>query len=979
MTPRRGMAALLALLVILVGPLVASAAAGDHAGVLLPVDESGLLILEVHAERYLASRGLIGFLHEEQVLLPLGELAAVLEFAVHADVKRGVAEGWLIDESRTFRLDVASRSVTVDGHQQGLTKPCLYIDDEDIYATSDMVARWWPIDLEIDLRGLRVVIRPREPVPLITRLNREMLWSKRSQRDGAGPQYPQERAPYRLAAWPFLDASISLHADRRRNNLRSSLLSRGDLARLSVTSFVSYERSTDNAWTAWLRAGRSDRDAGLLGPLAATNFEFGDVSGEIQPLIGASVRGRGVSVTNRPLGSVTEFEAVDVNGEAPPGWDVELYLNGALYDIVTTGGDGRYVFTAVPLRLGLSTIRTVQHGPHGQTREQVRSYNVRTGMWQPGQLHYHYASVQAGRSIIGSHTSLARLRGQGHWNHQFDLGYGLSPRATAGVSLISVHADDRRHDYLQARLLQSLGGVFLHTVAVADLDGGFAGSLSSQMQLRNQNLYAGFSKFSDFTSNTAEGSGKFTHRGETRLTGALRPWQGQPLSYRLRWQNDKYNETVDLTRNTLDLYLGGSLRRLSVGHELTYINDRGAMARDAVLGRLLLAGYILRARIRGDVEYDLSDGADLRSLGATASYVFRDDLTGQLVARRSFLPGGSTSVRGSLDWHLRSVRLGLNLGHDSAVGASFGVSAATSLLRAPNGGPWLVLGQRLSQYGAAMVTTYIDRDQDGVFGPADEPLAGVGFRRSPLWRDIVTDDTGQALLPGIQPNQFVNVTIDLTTVDDPYLVPVYGGMTTVVHPGGIVNLVFPFRNIGEIEGVVARDSLGARTLRNIGLELLDGGNQRVGTAVSEFDGYYVFQNVLPGDYHIKVVERTLRGRKFVVPSPQPVSVPPHGDYVPGPTIVLMDPDAPPLGEPAELLVAEAVEQTAPTEPTVPTEESDQPAQPAPIRPVTPPPAAPPVIAPAPVTDATTPAPDVVRTLHLLYELLYESKLFEKGR
>ena len=224
MTLRRGTRALLALTVI----LAVAPATGQEAGVLLPVNEDELLILEVRAERYLASSGLLGYRHGDEVLLPVGELAAVLEYAVFAYPDRGRVEGWLLDEQRTFVIDVNARRVELDGRQLGIETPCLYVDQDDVYVTSTMLARWWPIDIELDLRGLRVLVQAREPVPLVARLEREALWARLGEGEAGGPSFPRREAGYRLAAWPFLDATVALDHDERGTRGSGSLLSRGE-------------------------------------------------------------------------------------------------------------------------------------------------------------------------------------------------------------------------------------------------------------------------------------------------------------------------------------------------------------------------------------------------------------------------------------------------------------------------------------------------------------------------------------------------------------------------------------------------------------------------------------------------------------------------------------------------------------------------------------------------------------------------------
>ena len=1035
---------MLALLALMMSLTAVTPVAAQNSSVLLPVDENEMLILEARAERYLVSNGLIGYQHGDQVLLPLGELAYILEYAIDSDPAQGLVEGWIVDESRVFQLDVANQSVVIDGRQSGISEPCLYVNQDDIYVTSDMLARWWPIDLEIDLRGLRVVIDPRESVPLINRLEREAMWARLGDSEADQLNYPRYEARYRTAAWPFLDASVTWDTAKRRSaNYTGSLLSRGDLAKLSVTGFLGYDRHAVYDWTGWLRAGRSDRDAELLGPLSATSFAVGDVTSSALPLIGGTMRGRGFTVTNRPLGSVSEFDAIDVRGDAPPGWEVELYLDGTLQDIQTANNNGHYFFQRVPLHLGLNTIRAVLYGPNGQKREDVRTYNIRSGMWKKGHLNYSASTMQRGESIVGSAQSGSHIQGKGEWNSQIELGYGLSSTTTLGAAVSRNYVEDRNRDYVQGRLLQSVGPLFLQAVGVKDLDAGYAASLSGQTRIGKQSLFLEHSEYSDYVSNTKEGSGELTRQSEARITGALQRNSRQLLNFRLRWLGEEYKVNYNIRRDYLDLYLGTGLGRMSLGHDLRYLNETGDYSREDLLGKLMLAGYLAGVRVRGEMEYDIDNGEGVRQVGVTASNAFRQNLTGQVTGRRSFLGAGATYIMGNLDWHLQPVRLGLRLGYDTNYGASVGFSASTSLVKAPESGHWVMSGRPLAGQGAAMVQAFIDRNHDGAYGTGDQPLADVGFGRHVLWQDIRTAEDGQAFLPGITANQFVNVMVDYATVEDPYLVPAYEGMTTVVHPGGVSDLAFPFHYVGEIEGVVARDHALTRPLRSIGLELLDLEGNRVATAVSEFDGFYLFQDVLPGDYLVGVVETTLRGRPFLVPDPMPVTVPPGGDYVQGPAVVLLGADdenlpvvamAEPEPEPdpvvsapeaggQEMVVAQGgtggaggsgsssstggsagtggsgssdgssghTGGVSSSEPVVAQVSPDQSDGNAPVAgdspttsggPTAPKPASTPVEVAVAAPDETMPAEpelalesDTLRSMHLIYEMLYESSLF----
>ena len=101
-----------------------------------------------------------------------------------------------------------------------------------------------------------------------------------------------------------------------------------------------------------LRAYRSDPDGGLLGPLKATHFGFGDVAGLDSGLTGTANSGRGAVVTNRPLVAPSAFDRTRFEGDLPSGWDAEIYRNGELLAFAKPDAGQRYVFDDVQLLYG---------------------------------------------------------------------------------------------------------------------------------------------------------------------------------------------------------------------------------------------------------------------------------------------------------------------------------------------------------------------------------------------------------------------------------------------------------------------------------------------------------------------------------------------------------------------------------------------------------------------------------------------------
>lgn len=991
MTPRHGM-----LLLLMLTSLAATiaVAADEVAGPLLPVDENELLILEVRVDRYRASDGLIAYGHDGEILLPLGELAAALEFAILSYPELGLVEGWLSDENDIFRFDLDGGNVQAGDREFEIPAGSVYVNDFDVYVTSSVLSQWWPLDFVFDAAGMRMVGAPRAPVPLLERIERERQWSRfESKRGGRGKKYPERPAKYRMAAWPFLEAAAQISANEDQTNWSASLLSRGDLARLSVTGFASKDSRTGRDWSGWLRAGRTSRDGGLLGPLDATGFTIGDVTSESLPLVGGSNRGRGFTVTNRPPGVTAEFDAIDFRGDAPPGWQVELYVDGTLFSITSTGADGHYLFERVPLHVGLNTLRAVLYGPNGQQRERVQTYTIRSGMRRGGSLQYEVSTMQPGQPLFGDPTTSGSAGATDVWSHQADLRYGLSARTTLGASYSKTLVEGEDHQYVLARVMHSFGPLYLQAVGARDLDGGAAAQLAAQTYFGERSLYLNYVEYDGLVSPRTSQQPDLERQMSVRFSGYLGSSRNRLLNYRLKWDRNETGGEDPRTSNLYSLYLGGNAGSFSFGNDLAYQPLAGMD--DLTVGQFYLANYLGGVRLRGQVNYSSVTSEAVDAIGATASYAFSPRLRGQLAATHSFLGEDTDSYQANLDWELAPVRLGLSAGLVNDVW-NVGIGASTSLLRSPDGGGWTMSSKRLTRFGAALVRTFIDRDRDGAFGGGDQVLESVGFHGNQLWTDIRTAEDGRALLPGLLANRFTNVEIDYHTVDDPYLVPSHDGLTTIVHPGGIADLEFPFRYVGEIEGMVARDAEMNQPMRNIGLELVDDTGERSSSTVSEFDGYYLFQKVPPGEYEVRVVESTLRGRPLIVPDPETVIVPAEGGFVVGPTIVLRAEDdtvpPEPVIEPVEPLVVmvepkpdESAAETSDAQTSTPVGPGagderervaigdDQVAVVIKPRPATSSPLVQ-VVLSAPSPGEGLAAPDE-RTLHLIYELLFDSRLF----
>ncbi len=867
-------------------PVSSSAVADSTVFVDLPYDD--LLVLEVRLERQSSGHGFLSYRYGDHVMLPLGELASILELAIMVDVVDGLADGWIIDESRIFRLDLLNQTVTLGDETFDLPANSVGNDDGDIYLRSDLVQQWLPIDLDIKLARMNVTVTPREVLPYQDRRRREeqrAMWLSAHGREEQS--YPLWVAPYRMWSWPMTDATLSMNSTGRGVQTRFSSQSWADVAGLSSNLFLTHVGvEGDSRTAARLKAGRWDPDGRLLGRAGATRYEFGDLDISRIPLITGSKRGIGFTVSNQDLHRSREFDTTDIRGDAPPGWEAELYINGTLYDFQTVDEEGRYLFEAVPMVVGNNTFRTVLYGPRGEKRSVMDYANISPSMIDVGELKYTATMIHEGSSVLTDGAAPSDAPDK-PWNQQLALSYALSNRHALVLDLSSLSFGNDRHLYSSLGNHSSLGPVNVEGIVAGSTDGGTAASLGARTRLKGQNLLFQSSINDEYRAESPDGVQYIRNQTVMQASGHLAHHASRSFIYGLSTLDREYVGRDLKREQEFQLRLSGNQGKVLLSHTIrsrrqTYEDH----VDDVLLGTFLMRTWVGPVSLRGDVSYEMSPSR-IRSASATAT-MYRSNELQTTLRLNHYLDDqfGHDGMNLEVTRLYDRFTLGANLNWYEDTGVTFGFTVGTFLARDHRSNTWASTHRRMANRSAASVRTYIDLDDDQVYDDLDLPLEGVGFKNLTAWRDIRTNDSGIALLPGVMAHSAQTIELDLTTVDDPFLVPVVKGANVLGHPGGIVDVEMAFAYTSEIEGLVTDADYPEAQLRHIGLELLDDGGERVHATVVEFDGFYYFTGVMPGSYVLRVVPTTLNSRLYEFPAPITIVVPGRGGFVPGPDILL---------------------------------------------------------------------------------------------
>ncbi|NHZ80889.1 hypothetical protein F2P44_16635 [Massilia sp. CCM 8695] len=797
------------------------------------------LVLEVRLGDYLVSDALGAYQHGDDVYLPLGELARLLTIAIRSEAAEGLASGYILDEQRGFRLDLAQRLV-IEGERRATFDPAhVKRQADDLYVASRLLAQWLPVDLDVDMASLVLCVRAREKLPLQARLERQSRGGTAQHQDGGpAPVYARLDTPYALAALPFIDQTVALDAHRGGTTLDYTAYLTADLAGMEAALYLHAGRAGGGA-SARLTLARNDPDAGLLGPLRARTLQIGSV---LAPGVGdialASGNGSGVAISNRALGQPARTDRHTLQGDLAPGWDVELYFNDALIGFQQARPDGRYRFDDQPLIYGANEFRLVFHGPLGQLRIERHSFLIDQAVLAPGDVAYS-ASIQAGQH--GAARALAQAE------------VGLAPQlsASGGVVRLALGKQDKRyanlglHGYWRALLVDA-------AVAHAD-DGGKLARIGLKTRVGGVAVSASHARLDGFASELfLPGPDPLRSRAELRLDGML-PGAGpmpMPLSVQLRREQLASGATRNEAGARLSAFRQGSA--LSAGALWRAVD--GVRHADA---SLQASRRVAGIGVSGHLQIAIVPDAGVSALALAADKFVGDGYLLNAAVTRTF---ADQQLRwsASLNKGVGSVGLGVSAFYTSRGDYGGGVQLFMALGQEPRSGRWLRDAVPMAAAGAASVRIFLDKNRNGVMDGDDEPIKGAGFAVNGGTHLARSDADGVLYLNRLPAHQQVDIAVDPATLEDPQWQARAPGRRLLPRPGKVSRLDIAIGITGEIDGTTyLAGAAGQRGMGDFELELLDRSGTIVGKTTSTADGYYVLGGVAPGDYLLRLAPAQL--------------------------------------------------------------------------------------------------------------------------
>ncbi len=816
--------------------------------------EDDAVLLQMQVKSYRLLNEIRGYQTPDGVCVDLADVIQSLDLPIRLDRKSRRATGWIFAEGQTLTIERDSNTVQIVNNERPLQPGELYDTPEGWCIDSDALGGWFGVSFAVNLRDSVIRLESERPLPFMEAIERKSRAARlRPERETDLSAYPRAPQPYALWRPPSVD--VVAQADYRRDSGRGRLDTRYEVFASGEAAMASFDlRLASNGdgvpESLRLRAFRMDPDGRMLGPLRATQIVGGDVDMPSGNLAGGAGVGRGLFISNTPLDRPTRFGSTILRGALPLGWDAELYRNGQLLAYQSESLDGRYEFE-VPLIYGNNDLEVVLYGPQGQVRHETQSIPVGQGAVAPGKLEYWSGIVQRNRDLITFGRPPPGYRTERGWQYAAGVQYGLDRRTVIGTSGQSLVYAGERRDYAEFNLERSLGRMLLNLTASQEFGRGRAYLIDILGDIGPIGFQAeSFFVDGGYTSTLVAANESGAHRVQfdTIVQAGRMPL---PLSLGLRRTTQHNGKKVNEILARASLMLPRmSLTGFVLHRETEDDDDDEEDLDDGTRVGLLANTRILGATIRGEATYKLSgpdEGLEAATVTAERPLDERSELSLGLVHR-----GRNDVTAFELGYirHFRRFSLRGSATADTRGGIGANLSLSFSFGPDPLDGGWRMSDQKLAERGQAAVAVFLDRNGDGRRSADEEALAGVGVTAGQFGSSEPTDERGHTFVEGLQPYTRVLVSIDESTLPDPFLMPRGKGLVVTPRPGVPAVLELAVAPTGEVEGEIL--SAEERALPGVELELIAPDGSVAARAMSEYDGFFLFDRVPYGRYTLKL-------------------------------------------------------------------------------------------------------------------------------
>lgn len=855
------------------------------------IDPAGLLLFSVNLNELTLTDGLSAYGEANDPLMPVGELTRLLEMDVDVLPAERRIIGRIGEARTSLIVDLATNTVRLGGRTLTLGPADVAVTPNEIYVRASALQKLLPLKIEVDAEALALKLTATEKLPVQGRLERMARKRESATKVEGVDEVLKVVTPYKLFSMPAFDVGLGLGAESGpKFPWRYDIRAGGDLL---YSGFQGYLGSDENGRPSSARVTfeRRSVEGHLLGPLHARTISFGDVFTPTLSIGPRGAGGRGFAFSTVPLDETNIFNRVDLRGELPLGYDVELYVNDILRSGQNTPTKGRYEFLNVPLSQGINVVRVVTYGPRGERNEQTRIVNVGAGLLGRGEATFEFGAVQQDESVVtlqgtaDTPGQTVSLSGQGGLRAVGSFNYGLTAYLTvsAGGALIPL---DRKGDYRELYTVGARTSLFGFAtqldVAQDDLGGtaaavGLAGQLFGvSTVLRHLEFMNGFT---DETGPDVDLARAIRRRSEASFDGNIQVMgRVVPVSFRVL-RSEQVDGTQDYTGSAR---ASASAAGILFSGGLEYTRTIGTTQSSQQLSGFF-AGSTFRSykwQIRSTLDFDILPELKARALAITADRDLSPNASIRFGIGQSLEDFKSLNLTASSIFKLGFGDLALTAEYNNAdqswranAQLNFGLSFNPDTRR------YLVTRPGPASGGSVLFEAFLDKNGNGIFDAGDEPVPGVTIDGGE--RKATTGPSGRAFITGVGAAATQRLVVGLDNVDNTQVTAPPSTVQFSPRGGSFTTVRYPMKPTGEmmVHLRLKREDGSEVGLSATQLQLV-GDNGYTAEAATEFDGSAIFSGLPIGTYRLQVDPDQAKRLRMHLTTQISVTVKGDGSFIP---------------------------------------------------------------------------------------------------
>ena len=562
-----------------------------------------------------------------------------------------------------------------------------------------------------------------------------------------------------------------------------------------------------------------------------------------------------------------------MQGDLPPGWDVELFYNDALVSYQQSRPDGKYVFADLPLFYGMNEFRLVFHGPQGQLRSERKTFLLDDTMTEPGRINY---DVAMHRTESGRHQSTMSAE------------LGISPKVSISIAMLerqNIGAAVER--YYNASVRSIISNAVLGVAVTKQAGGGQVTDFAIKSMINRVQLNFDHAQSDRFQSAQSDGLTLLTRtRDLLQLSGALPLNLMTGASFMLSLSRD---QKVDgTTRSDVFSMFSTSVPLASFSNSLHWKKDSTEKSVDGIFQVGANVGIF---RVRGQVNYLIQPKTKFDTIALSSDVMLKGDYLANLSYSRSLgfaRDGVSVSLNKSFSKFAIGVSSNILRGGDSSI--MFQIF--TSIGSDPRTSRTIFDSMSGADSGTLSARVFLDKNGNGVMDPGERPLANIGFIVNQGQPPARTDENGIALITHLPPNRQTNVGINVATIEDPTLSAQKFGVRFVPRPGSVMQVDFPIVAVGEIDGTVslAKNHM-KRGIGDVEIEVvktINGVDEVICSSLSSGDGFFVVQDLPEGQYKLRPSPKQMTEMGLLQPASRLLTISANKMFISGQDFLLIE-------------------------------------------------------------------------------------------